>query len=250
MKKTTSWQDAGRWYDSIVGADGHYYHQHVIIPGVLGLLRLQRGDSVLDIGCGQGVLARSLPRDVAYAGLDIAPKLIELGKKYSQNRNHSFLIHDVQAPLPFPAEKKFTHATAILSLQNIEKQELVFQNIRPHLPQEAKFVFVLNHPAFRIPRQSSWGYDEKQAVQYRRIDSYMSPQKIPIRMHPGANEETTWSFHLPLSSWAAMCARNGFYIETIEEWVSPKTSEGGRARAENRARREFPLFLTIAAVAR
>jgi len=250
MKNTTSWSSQSRWYDSIVGESGHYYHQHVIIPGVLRLLGLKKGDSVLDLGCGQGVLARALPREIAYTGLDISDKLIALSQKHPHSRTHIFLTHDVTTPLPFPPEKKFTHAAAILALQNIEQPELVFRNLRPHMAPGAKFVIVLNHPAFRIPRQSSWGWDSKQSLQYRRVDAYMSEQKIPIRMHPGSNEETTTSFHHPISAYVQACQKSGFYIENMEEWMSPKKSEGGRAHAEDRARAEFPLFLTICAVPR
>jgi hypothetical protein len=40
---------------------------------------------------------------------------------------------------------------------------------------------------------------------------------------------------------------NGFVIEKIEEWVSDKKSEGGMAAVEDKARAEFPLFMTIVA---
>jgi hypothetical protein len=36
-------------------------------------------------------------------------------------------------------------------------------------------------------------------------------------------------------------------IEKIEEWVSDKKSEGGKAAMEDKARAEFPLFMAIAA---
>jgi len=37
-------------------------------------------------------------------------------------------------------------------------------------------------------------------------------------------------------------------IANLEEWTSDKVSFGKSARSENRARREFPLFLAIKAV--
>ncbi|MBI2075302.1 MAG: SAM-dependent methyltransferase, partial [Candidatus Harrisonbacteria bacterium] len=40
----------------------------------------------------------------------------------------------------------------------------------------------------------------------------------------------------------------GFAVTDMEEWVSHRTSERGpRAKAEDRARREIPLFLAIKA---
>jgi hypothetical protein len=34
-------------------------------------------------------------------------------------------------------------------------------------------------------------------------------------------------------------------IQTIDEWVSNKTSIGKHAKRENQARKEFPLFMTF-----
>jgi hypothetical protein len=45
-----------------------------------------------------------------------------------------------------------------------------------------------------------------------------------------------------------MLFNNGFLIEKMEEWISDKKSEGGRAKIEDKARAEFPLFLAIKAI--
>jgi hypothetical protein len=107
----------------------------------------------------------------------------------------------------------------------------------------------MNHPCFRIPRQSSWKVDDEQKIQYRRIDRYTSPMKIPIQAHPskGQSSATTWSFHHPLASYSQWLNETGFVIELIEEWHSNKVSTGKAAKMENRSREEIPLFLAIKA---
>lgn len=46
----------------------------------------------------------------------------------------------------------------------------------------------------------------------------------------------------------ASIAQAGFAVTNMEEWISHKKSEKGpRSKAEDKARREFPLFLAIAA---
>jgi SAM-dependent methyltransferase len=250
-RNDTSWQSESRAYDNIVGQFGHYYHEHIILPKTVELLSLKKGDRHLDLGCGQGVLARWLPKDVEYVGLDLAKDLISKAKQYSKGRReHVFLVHDITKPFPFSKEDRFFSASAILSLQNLENLFQVFTNLKEHLVVGGKFIMVLNHPCFRIPRQSSWGYDEASKLQYRKIYSYMQEQKIPIQMHPGKGAETTWSFHYPLSSLSEKLTRAGFVLTGIHEWCSDKKSEGAKARAEDRARREFPLFLTLCATLR
>ena len=246
----TSWQKVGKWYNESVGEGGHYYHQSIIIPNVLKLLNFSdnKPSSLLDIACGQGVLSRHLPSHVSYTGVDAAHQLIEEAKKYNHKENHRFVHADATQKLPIK-NTIFSHACIVLALQNIEKPEAVFQNVNALLELGGPLILVINHPCFRIPRQSSWKVDEEQKIQYRRIDRYMSSMKIPIQTHPGKgkNSPETWSFHHPLSSYSRWLKEAGFTIELIEEWCSDKVSEGGAAKMENRSRQEIPLFMGIVA---
>lgn len=248
MKSKTSWEGSHEWYDKIVGEKGHYFHEHVILPKLLALLELPKNGHarLLDLACGQGILAKHLPEKVSYLGIDASRSLIRLAQKANQ-KNRTFIVADLTKPLDLQ-EKNFTHGAIILALQNMEDPLAVLQNASKHLDGQAKLIIVLNHPSFRIPRQSSWHIDTAKKLQYRRVDRYFSPLKIPIQTHPGQKEtSTTWSFHLPLSSYSAMLKQAGFIIDEIQEWVSDKKSTGKNATMENRAREEFPLFLTIVA---
>jgi len=255
MKKdfrNTSWQKVAPWYNKTTrGGEGHYYHQHVVIPGVLRLLDLNskfliHNSKLLDLGCGNGVLAKSLPKNVDYLGVDLSESLIRFAKNEDKNYHHRYEVADITKPLNLT--EKFDAAVIILALQNVKDPEAVLLNAAKLLITNSKLVIVLNHPAFRIPRQSSWEIDESKKTQYRRIDRYMSPLEIPINMNPSdRNSEVTWSFHYPISSYSKMLKDAGFVIELIEEWTSDKESEGRASKMENRSRAEFPLFMAIKA---
>lgn len=244
----TSWQPVSKWYDKLVGDKGQYYHQHVVIPGVLNLLHLTDSSKLLDIACGQGILSRSIAKQVEYAGFDIAPDLIASAKKLDKNPKHGFHVADATKQFPI-GNRMFSHATCILALQNIEFPESIIQQTAAHLEKNGTFVLVLNHPAFRIPRQSSWGIDEASKLQYRKVNRYLSPLKIPITMHPGQKQSTlTWSFHNPISYYVTLLSKYGFAIDALEEWASDKESQSGKsAKMENRSRAEIPLFMSIRA---
>ncbi len=63
----TSWESSAKWYDSVVGETGRYYHENVIFPKLLRLMDLDKAfSSVLDLGCGQGVLLRKIPHSIPY----------------------------------------------------------------------------------------------------------------------------------------------------------------------------------------
>ena len=254
MKKkdnaNTSWEKASSWYDQAVGETGHYYHEKVILPNLSRLLCLQEGStaSYLDLACGQGILSRYLPKSSSYIGVDLSSSLIASAKEKNTHKDHTFVVSDITKSIPI-TKKDFDFCTIILALQNVEHPVKAFLNASKCLKQGGKLVLVMNHPCFRIPKQSSWGIDEENQIQYRRIDGYYQSRTIPIQMHPslGSKSATTPSFHHPISAWTLWLHEAGFAIEWMEEWCSDKVSTGKNAKREDDSRQEIPLFLTITA---
>jgi ubiquinone/menaquinone biosynthesis C-methylase UbiE len=246
--QNTSWEKSSKWYKKIVGDEGHYFHQAVIFPKIKELVDISKMVAVLDLACGQGIFERQINKNSDYVGVDISRSLIEEAKKKSQNSRHIFLTADVSKKLPLK-KNYFDLVVIILALQNIRDIDGVIKNAVIHLKNGGEFLIILNHPIFRIPRQSSWGVDEKSKMQYRRVDRYMSEMEIPIFTNPGKYEksEKTWSFHHSLSKYSENLFKNGFLIEKIEEWISDKKSTGGKAKMENRSREEIPMFMAILA---
>jgi len=246
-QKKTSWQGVSKWYGEIVGEKGHFFHQSVVIPKSLGLLKLQGGERFLDVACGQGVFGRATPQGVDYVGFDIAKDLVSEAIKLDRNKSHKYFV--ANATEKIKTDGVFDKAVVSLALQNIKEPEKTIKNISEKVKRGGKLLIVLNHPCFRIPRQSSWEIDKGNKLEYRRVNRYMTPLEVPINMHPGdKNSPVTWSFHHPLSDYSKFLNEADFLIETIEEWTSPKTSVGKSARQENRAREEFPLFMAILCV--
>jgi ubiquinone/menaquinone biosynthesis C-methylase UbiE len=246
----SSWDAAEKWYSDCVGNKGHYYHQSVVLPNALRMLNLTKQKSLIDLGCGQGVLARHLPDSIEYTGVDLSKKLIDEAKRTTKRKNCSFHVADATAQKLPLGKTDFDRASCILALQNMEHGEGAIQSAARHLREEGELLLVLNHPAFRIPRQSGWGVDEKASLQYRRMNGYMSPMNIPLQINPGKGEksEIFYSYHQPLSNYISWLSKAGFLIHALEEWISDKKSEGAKARMEDRARREIPLFLALGAI--
>ncbi len=245
----TSWGRHAKWYKGVVEEKGSY-QKEVILPGILRLLDLKRGESVLDLACGEGFFAREFYKTGANVlGVDAGEGLIALAKK-SSPQDILYRVADAEN-LSFLNNGAFDAVAVILSLQNMENMSAVLKEARRVLKKGGRLAIVLNHPVLRIPKFTGWSWDEGQSLQYRKINRYMSELKLPIEMHPGDRpKELTWSFHRPLQSYFKALKAAGFAVDDLEEWTSHKKSQRGpKAKAEDMAREEFPLFMAIRAIA-
>ncbi len=245
----TDWGDVAEWYDQLVGEEGSEYQRHVVLPGILRMLAMQAGERALDVGCGQGVLCRILHRlGVQVTGIDAAAELIHIARERSEPAIQ-YLKADARELDILPAAR-FDAAACMLAIQNIHPLAPVFRGVSRCLRPLGRLVIVMMHPCFRAPKATSWGWDDKAHVQYRRVERYLLPRKEPIYTHPGSDPtHYTWTFHRPLQAYAKDLRHAGLLIDAIEEWPSHKTSEGGpRGAAENLCRKEIPMFLALRAV--
>src|SRR3989344_2178403 len=254
MRKSTSWGKIAVWYNNLLEKSSKSYQKDLILPNLLRLLQLKKEEVVLDLACGQGFFAREFAKTgVKVVGADISKELIEIARHLpgAQKRHLKIEYHVASSDqLGFLEDKSVDKAVIVLALQNIEKVGETLKETVRILKEKGRLFIVLNHPAFRIPKKSSWGWDDKLKTQYRRLDGYLSESNEQIQMHPGENpKEKTMSFHRPLQYYFKILTNSGFLISRLEEWTSNRESEPGpRKNIEDSARREFPLFLFLEAI--
>lgn len=273
---STSWSGVAGWYDEYLG-DADTYQAKVIWPNLKRILDPQQqmkeqtkeqvkekgGDlTLLDLACGQGhfsFLTASLGYKVT--GLDISSELISIAQNTARGTTEKTAEKSKTQNKPqfavAPAHKLNLIQSAtqnivlcVLALQNIKELDQAIAECARVLKQGGKFVFVLNHPSFRIPKYSDWYFDEKKKVQSRQVWKYMQESTIAIDMNPGSkfNKKHTVSFHRPLQLFVKLLSKHGFAIKRLEEWCSHKKTEAGpRKGAEDEARKEIPMFMCIEA---
>ncbi len=252
MKKTktnnnTSWGEVADWYDNYLETNKDSYQEKVIAPNLIRILDIKKEMRIHDLACGQGFFSRKFASAGAVVtGSDISKELIEQAKKHSRD-----IVYSVSPAhkLPFLKNNSVDAVTIVLAIQNIAEFSETFAEAHRVLAPGGRLVLVLNHPTFRIPKRSSWDFDPKSGVQYRRIDGYLSATKNEIIMNPGkAGSETTISYHRSLQEFFKTLSKNNFAVTRLEEWISHKKSEKGpRQKAEDIARKEIPLFMMLEA---
>ncbi len=245
----TSWDPLAYWYNGWVGEGGSEHHRAVAVPATLALLDPQPGERVLDVGAGQGVLAPSIAQARArYVGIDASPRLLDMARKHHGGAGR-FLLADARAISSHRelAAGSFDAVVFLLSIQDMDPLAAVLTGAAWALKPGGRIVIMMTHPAFRIPRQSGWGWDEGRKLVYRRIDRYLSPLPVPMKTLPGS-EATTRSFHRPVSMYVNELAQHGLLVDRMDELPAHKMSTaGGNAKAVELARREVPLFLGLRA---
>lgn len=247
----TSWDPLSKWYSGMVGEEGSKFHQHTAVPTVLELLDLKKGDNVLDIGCGNGFLSQVIfEKGANYTGVDPSFTFVKEAKqKYSNygkfyqgdavNLNH---IKELEP-------QSFDAVVFLLSIQDMDPLEKIIKEAAGYVRRGGKMVIFMTHPAFRIPRQSGWGFDPERNLIYRRVDRYLTASGIPLNTKAGRGFVKSYTFHRPLQNYINALAQNGLLIERFLEIPTYKVEVlNTYNKQERKAYGEFPLFLAIRAV--
>ena len=250
-KDKTSWGGVASWYDDLLKGE-NTYQKEVILPNLLRMMNIKSGDKIIDIACGQGFFSREFNKlGAVVSGTDISKELIDIANKNSPESIKYFV--STAQKLSFAENASFDKATIILASQNMESFSTVLSECFRILKPKGELYLVINHPSFRVPQKSDWGYDEDRKVQYRFVEQYMSEIMTKIDMNPGEkdprNKKYTVSFHKPLQNYFRDFKSIGFCVKDLEEWISNRKSQVGlRQIAEDKARKEIPLFMCVEAV--
>lgn len=243
----SSWDPVAGWYDATVGVRGSPYHRKAAIPTVMRLAELRAGESVIDVGCGTGVLAFHVVKaGCDYLGVDASAAMVRLARK-RRGEEGRFEQGDARDLVGTTSAQPGSRDVAVflLSVQDMDPLDQVFASAVRVLKPAGRVVLFMVHPAFRPPRGSGWGYDPKRKLAYRRVERYLTPGAVPMKeyaeVRKGAPRGATISFHRPLQDYVNALAGAGLWVDAMAELPDPVKDEGGRSNPE------VPLFLALRA---
>jgi SAM-dependent methyltransferase len=240
----------GRWYHDKQGDTGDLWHRTLIDPGLFRLLGpLAPGSRVLDVGCGNGYLARRLARSGSVVvGVDASAELIAAARASEEREPLGVLYHLTDAAhAPMLADGSFDVAVSNMALIDIEGAEGAIAEVGRVLRPGGRFVFTISHPCFDVDTRSAWvveaSYRQPPAV-FRKVTGYRTPHAEEYRWPLGAERQAvTVGYHRPLAWYLHALRRAGLVVVDVDE---PSPTEGfdspQRAWIE-----EIPLHLVVEA---
>jgi SAM-dependent methyltransferase len=229
-------RNAGWWQDGFTeGADAEYEEQ--ILP--LARECIAGAQRVLDVGTGEGQIARLAALDGAGLVVGVDPTLAQLTVARSRGGEVEYARAGADA-LPFP-DASFDAVVVCLVFEHIADHEPAIAELARVLEPGGRFAFFLNHPLLQAPN-SGWIIDHILDEQYWRIGPYLVEDVTMEELAPGV---VLPFVHRPLSQYVNAMARNGLFVERMEEPMPP---EGFLARAqEYRDAATIPRLLLMVA---
>ena len=141
--------------------------------------------------------------------------------------------------------------TFLLSIQDMDPLGEVLASAAWALKLGGRVVVLMTHPAFRVPRQSGWVWDEGRKLHYRRVDRYLSLLAVPMKSLSKQKSKGTFatrSFHRPLNVYVNALSEQGLLLDRMLEVPAHRANAPpSQARAAELARKEIPLFLGLRA---
>ena len=212
---TEPWERHAAWWqrEFTGGADVEYTEQ--ILP--LAAEHLAGAERVLDLGCGEGQIARLAVQRGAGRVVGVDPAAAQIAEAVRRAGGVRY-ARAVAAGLPFPPST-FDAIVSCLVLEHLADLDAGLDEIARVLRPGGRFVLFVNHPLFQTPG-SGWIDDQvlDPPEQYWRIGPYLTEDISVEEVEAGVLLPFV---HRPLGRYVNGLADRGLLITHMAEPAPP-----------------------------
>jgi SAM-dependent methyltransferase len=217
------------------GHDSYCYYG----PSFLELLP-PPGRRTLDLGCGEGRVARDLAAiGHRVTGIDSSPSMVAAARTADPSGDY---VHGDAAALPF-ADNAFDLVVAYNSLMDIEDMSGALRETARVLEERGRLCLAIVHP---VNSAGSFSDDSSESP-FVIDDTYMGERRYADVLERGGMEMTFRSVHRPLEAYSRALEEAGFLVEAIREPAAPPGASGSWGVESVEQWRRLPMFLWLRA---
>jgi SAM-dependent methyltransferase len=214
-----AWDTAADAYAATQAAGGDWYRYEFLGPAQVAACGAVNGVRALDVGCGNGYLARELAgRGARVTGVDISPRMVENARAIEAERPLGIAYDAIDAAeiaSRFPAAS-FDLAASCLALQDMPDPGAAFRAVAAVLRPGGRFVASITHPCTDTPFRR-WEREASGAKTCLCIDRYFDRGAFEFTWRDRWGGFTTASLHVPLEDWFGWIAAAGFQVRGVRE---------------------------------
>ena len=220
------WEAKAAFWDAEMG-EGNAFARELIGPAVARLLSLHGDELVLDVGCGNGVISRTIARRGARViATDFSPRFLDLARARSADLGDriEYRLVDAtdEAQLLALGEGRYDAVVSTMAMMDMPAIDPLLRASRRLLAPGGRFVFAIQHPAFNsnavtLCSETELLPDGHEMTRYSvRVFDYLH---VPAGKATGMSGEPEphWYFHRPLHELFGACFAAGFVIDGLEE---------------------------------
>ena len=180
-----TWDEMAHFWDTMQGEQGDIFRRAVIIPAIKRKLGSIQGQRVLDVGCGNGCIARALANSGAtVTAIDKSEAHLEFARSYNVP-GIVYKTADLDGYIVQFEKEKFDAAVACFTLQDCKDLEQPLQIIAKNLKPGALLIIIRdNDESFENTEGHSttrrWLDSKKCNGRGRRQLVFWQPQAIRI----------------------------------------------------------------------
>jgi len=220
------WDKKADFWDALHGEQGNIFHRQLVAPTVERLVRLKKGERLLDIACGNGVMARRFAAlGAKVTAVDFSAALIERAQERGQRSGAliDYAVVDVtdENALLSLGESQFDAIVCTMAFMDIPDIDSLFRASKRLLNEKGRFVFATAHPAFNsnnpiFGRETKDDQGRLETGHYIRLSAYLD---IKPTKGVGAPQEPYPHiyYHRTLSGLLGSAFAAGFVLNGLEE---------------------------------
>jgi SAM-dependent methyltransferase len=221
------WNAKAAFWDERMGAEGNAFQRLLVGPATERLLALRAGEVVLEVACGNGVMARRLAASGArVVACDFSEVFVERAQARTSpelRERIEYVVADAtdEAQLLALGEGHFDAVVGNMAFMDMATLEPLLRAAHRLLKPAGRFVFCVMHPCFNNPSHHKLAEEEDRSGQLVVTYSIKTSRYLQPTVEKGAGmpgePEPHYYFHRSLSELLAACFGAGFVLDGLEE---------------------------------